>query len=118
MITAGIRSLKALTKQLAALLVSLMIVLGLTQTAVFAASSPMKANSTELSGATPGITEPVSQEKVSEMQEQRREWQNEVSSARQTKTDEPSSFGEVLKEKLNLDEITEGYHPEEESENN
>ncbi|MBM0741286.1 hypothetical protein JOY44_06580 [Phormidium sp. CLA17] len=104
------RALQGIIKQLTVLLVSVVILLSLTQTAVLAAS----ATELKLHG-TPGITAPIPGENVSELKEQRREWQ-EKESSHDVENDKGSSLGETLKKKLNLDEITEGYHPEKEAE--
>lgn len=100
-------TLKAIAKRLTILLVSVLMLLSLMPTTVLAAPS----RSVE-TGAAPGITEPIPDENVSEMKAQRREWQSKASSVNDAKNDESSSLGETVKEKLNLDEITEGYHPE------
>lgn len=97
-------SFKAIVKRLAVLLVGVILFLSLTQSAVLAAASSTETEP----GAAPGITEPIPDENISEMKEQRREWQSKVSSSREAEKNEPSSLGETLKEKLNLDEITHG----------
>lgn len=105
------RSLKAAVKRLTVLIVGVVLFFSVTQTAVLAATtSPV----TE-SGIAPGIEEPVPGENISEMKEQRREWQSKASASRDVKDDEASSLGETLKEKLNLEEIVEGYHPEQDA---
>lgn len=103
------RSLKAITRRLTVLLITVVMLLSITQTVALAGSPETKP------GFTPGITEPVPGQDIDELKEQRREWQSKASSLHDSK-DEPSSLGETLKKKLNLDEITEGYDPERESE--
>lgn len=112
MITRAFRALKAIAKRLTVLLVSVVMLLSLAQTAVLAATSSTETKS----GGTPGITEPIPGENLSELKEQRREWQEKASSSRDVKDNKGSSLGETLKQKLNLDEITEGYDPQEEAE--
>jgi hypothetical protein len=106
------RSLKMLAKQLIVMIVSAVMLLGFTQAGALAVSS---RNTTE-PVAVPGITEPVAGQNLDELKEQRREWQSRASSLHDRKNDEPDSLGEALNEKLNLEEITEGYDPERESE--
>lgn len=105
------RSLKATVKRLTVLIVGVVLLLSLTQMAVLAAA----ASTTTKSGTAPGISEPISGENISEMKEQRREWQSKASVSRDVKENEASSLGETLKKKLNLEEITEGYHPEQDA---
>lgn len=62
-------------------------------------------------GGTPGITAPIPGENVSELKEQRREWQ-EKESSHNAKDDQGSSLGETLVKKLNLNEIKQGYDPQ------
>ncbi|HEY9627323.1 MAG TPA: hypothetical protein V6C84_08480 [Coleofasciculaceae cyanobacterium] len=97
--------LKVVTKQLVALLVTAILLLGLTQTAVLAGSAP-----TETVGI-PGITKPISAENDNETREQRREWQSKASNL-EGKANEPETLGE----KLNVEEITEGFDPQREAE--
>jgi Rieske Fe-S protein len=104
-------SLKATVKRLTMLIVGVVMLLSLTQTAVLAASDSTATKS----GTAPGISEPISGENINEMKEQRREWQSKASTSRDVKENETSSLGETLKEKLNLDEIIEGYHPEQDA---
>ncbi|MBI4780726.1 MAG: hypothetical protein HY785_05325 [Oscillatoriophycideae cyanobacterium NC_groundwater_1537_Pr4_S-0.65um_50_18] len=99
------RFLKVITKQFVALLVTAIMLLSLAQTAVLAESS-----SSETVGI-PGITKPISAENDSEAKEQRREWQNKTSNL-EGKANEPETLGE----KLNVEEITEGFDPEREAE--
>ncbi|MBW4662077.1 MAG: hypothetical protein KME15_25755 [Drouetiella hepatica Uher 2000/2452] len=97
--------LKVVTKWLVALLVTAIMLLSMTQTAVLAESAP-----TETVGI-PGITKPISAENDSETREQRREWQSKASNLK-GKANEPETLGE----KLNVEEITEGFDPEREAE--
>ena len=104
MTTYVFHSLKVITKRLVVLLISVVMLLGITQTAVLAASSP-----TETVGI-PGVTKSISAENDSETREQRREWQNKAS--KEGKINEPETLGE----KLNVEEVTEGFDPEREAE--
>lgn len=110
--THALRSLKVLAKRLTALLVSVVMLLSLTQTGVLAAASPTQTESVD----TPGVTEPIPGENINKLKEQRREWQGRTSSARDVEDDKGGSLGETLKTKLNLDEIIEGYDPQKEAE--
>ena len=98
------RFLKVTIKQLAALLVTAIMLLSLTQTAVLA-DAPNKTV------GIPGISKPISAENDSEAREQRREWQSKTSNL-EGKANEPETLGE----KLNVEEITEGFDPEREAE--
>lgn len=118
MTTYVFRSLKALAtacaiarsaKQLSLLLVTVVAILSLVQTGAIASS-----DKTELPVA-PSITEQLADENVDQMKEQRREWQSQVSSSDDAKNDGSKPLGKTLKEKLNLDEITEGYNPDKSS---
>ncbi len=103
--------LKTMTKRLALLLVNVVMLLGLMQTAVLAAPSHIETEP----GYAPGVTQPVPDENISELKEQRREWQSKASAIHSANDSEPTSLVEAVKEKLNLDEIKEGYDPERES---
>ena len=111
MTTSAFRALKTIAKRLTVLLVTVVMLLSLTQMAALAGSSPTETKS----GSTPSITEPVPGESISEKKEQRREWQNKASSLKDDKETKPGTLGGTLKEKLNLEEITEGYDPEKEA---
>ncbi|MBW4623243.1 MAG: hypothetical protein KME17_28280 [Cyanosarcina radialis HA8281-LM2] len=111
MTTYVFRSLKAIAKRLSLLLVTVVAILSLVQTAAIAASDSAETEAP----VAPSITEQLADENVDEMREQRREWQSQVSSSDEAKNDESKPLGETLKEKLNLDEITEGYNPEKSS---
>lgn len=68
-------------------------------------------------GVAPGIDAPIPGENLSQMKQQRREWQSKASALNEVETNdaeqnESDSLGETLKERLNLEEIIEGYHPE------
>jgi hypothetical protein len=103
-------SFKRVTRQFAAFLIAVVMILGFLSMPALAASS----SKVEL-GDAPGINEPIPGENLTEMQEQRREWQKQASAANATQPNQTESLGEAIKEKLNLEEITEGYHPEKES---
>lgn len=112
MTTDVFHALKAIAKRLTVLLVTVVMLLSLTQTAVLAATTRAQAGSV----AVPGSTKPMADEAINEKKEQRREWQTKASSLKDVQETKPNTLGETLKEKLNLDEITEGYDPERESE--
>jgi len=112
MTTHCFRVLKAIAKRLTVLLVAVVMLLSLTQTAVLAATARTQTDS----GVAPGINAPIDDEAISEKKAQRREWQSKASSLKDAQETEPKTLGETLKEKLNLDEITEGYDPEREAE--
>lgn len=105
-------SVKAIARKLVMLVVGVVVIFSLTQTVALAASSQIQTKP----GAAPGITEPLPNENIDELKEQRREWQSKVSAAN-NEEDKSSSLGETLKEKLNLDEITEAYTSDNESVN-
>jgi hypothetical protein len=108
-------SLKAIAKRLTVLLVSVVLFLGFAQPSL--AESTRAAVQAETGPANvPGITEPVAGQNINELKEQRREWQSRASALHGMKDDEPESLGEVLNEKLNLDELSEGYDPQRETE--
>ncbi|MBD2256759.1 hypothetical protein [Pseudanabaena sp. FACHB-2040] len=117
-------SLKATAKRLAVLLMGVIVLFGFSQTAALANSTPprtesasnvlvaLAASSRFASQAELKNQEPtVSESRLDEMREQRREWQSEVSAAAETKSDmkkeSGDSVGETIKNKLNLEEITE-----------
>jgi hypothetical protein len=112
MTTPAFRGLKAIAQRLVVLLVSVVMLLSLAQTAVLASTSSIETKP----GSAPGITEPIPGENLSELKEQRREWQERASSSHDVKNNKGDSLGETLKEKLNLEEIKEGYEPQKESE--
>jgi hypothetical protein len=108
----ALRVLKATIKQLTVLLVSVAIFLSITPTAVLASSPSMDTKPR----GTPGITAPIPGENVSELKEQRREWQEKESSHNENDKGEGESLGETLVKKLNLNEIKEGYDPHKDAE--
>jgi hypothetical protein len=105
MTTHVFHSVKRIVKRLAVLLVSVVMLLSIHQAAVLAASSQ-----TETVGI-PGVTKSISAENDSEAREQRREWQEKASNL-EGKANEPETLGE----KLNVEEITEGFDPQREAE--
>lgn len=107
------RSLKTIAKRFAVLAVTVAMLFSLGQTSVLAVSS---SNFDNEPIEVPGITEPVAGKNLSEMREQRREWQSKASALHDGDKNDPKSLGEAVNEKLNLDEITEGYDPQRESE--
>jgi hypothetical protein len=106
MIANSFRSLKAIAKRLTALPLVLLILLSFTQTPTLAVSSHPETFTSA------GDIEFVSDEKANEMKEQRREWQSRVSSSQDANHDKSNSLGKTVKEKLNLDEITDNDTPE------
>lgn len=96
-------SLKAIVTRVAVLLVGVVMLLNLTQTDVMAANSP----DTQTRLGVPNITESVRAADYSAAREKRREWQSRASSVRDDENNQPSTLGE----KLNVDELTEGYEP-------
>ncbi|MBF2047957.1 MAG: hypothetical protein IGS54_11440 [Elainella sp. C42_A2020_010] len=103
------RWFKSAAKLLTLLCLSLVMLLSLAPTAVSAI--PERSESPV---AVPGITEPVAGQNIEELKAQRREWQSKASSIHE-QNDKPQSLGEAVNEKLNLDELTEGYDPEREN---
>jgi hypothetical protein len=116
MTTYVLRSLKVIAKRLTVLLVSVAMFLGLTQPAALADSTRAAIRTETGAANVPGITAPVSGQNIEEMKEQRREWQSRASAMHGMKDDESNSLGETLNEKLNLDELSEGYDPARETE--
>jgi hypothetical protein len=104
-------TLKGLAHRLMVVFAVVAMGLGLLSTPVLAASTTMTQP-----GEAPGITEPVPGENLSELQEQRRDWQKQASSSNEDLQSKPESLGETIKEKLNLEEITDKYQPEKKSE--
>ncbi len=109
----ALHSIKSIIKRLAILLVSLVVFLSVAQTAVLAASSNLE---TKTIGA-PGVTEPLPDEDIGEMREERREWQSKASASQSDKADKSSSLGEAVKDKLNINELVEGKDSDNKSEN-
>jgi hypothetical protein len=112
--------LKAIVGPLAVLMVFLTVLLGLPQAAAQADSTSslvkaeshltiaLAASSRFAAQADPELQEPtISQERLEEMREQRREWQSEVSAEAYEAPEEEESVGEAVNDRLNLDEITE-----------
>jgi hypothetical protein len=100
-------SLKAIAKRVAVLLVTVVMLLNLTQTAAMAANSDAK---TRL-GQPNNVTSESMPGKEPAARAARREWQNQASSIRESEENQPSTLGE----KLNVDELAKGYHPEREA---
>lgn len=112
-------SLQFIAKRLVVMLVGSLILLGLAQPVLAApAGSQLAANlQLALAGssrfaaqAEAGPQESaISEDKLNEMREKRREWQSEASgeAAQEAEQEANSSFGEALKDKLNLEEISE-----------
>jgi hypothetical protein len=99
---------KAIVKRLAVLMVTVVMFLGLTQTAGMAANSP--ATKTRL--GVPDIEEPIRDEDNVSAKEERREWQSRASAVREEKGNHPDTLGE----KLNVDELSKGFDPDREAE--
>lgn len=100
-------TLKAIAKRVAVLLMGVVMLLNLTQSAALAANSP--ASETRL--RAPG-TESVRSEDFQAEREERREWQRKASSVREDEKNKPTTLGE----KLNVDELAKGYDPAREAE--
>jgi hypothetical protein len=109
------RPLKAIAKRLTGLLLGIVMFLGLTQPA-FAESTRAAVQAETGRAVVPGITKPVAGQDIDEMKEKRREWQSRASAMHSMKDDDSRSLGETLNEKLNLDELSEGYDPQRETE--
>lgn len=118
MTTRALRSsLKAIAKRMMVLLVSAALFLGLTQTAALAQSVAAASNPALLALAassrfaaeanSTAPAEDISDAKLDKLREQRREWQSEASSASESAEPGANSVGEAVKDKLNLNEITE-----------
>ena len=101
-------SLKAIARQVVVLLVTVVMLLNLTQTAAMAANNP----ETKTRLRTPDPTEAVQDEDYSKAKEERRQWQSKASSIRDNNENTPETLGE----KLNVDELAKGYDPEREAE--
>lgn len=110
-------SLETIAKRLTVLLVTVVALFGFSQTAALASPSPsslvaLAASSRFAAQAESKNLKPViPEEKLSEMREQRREWQNQAATtaaaAAEADKQSKSSAGELVKDKLNLDEITQ-----------
>ncbi|PSR17653.1 hypothetical protein C8255_11515 [filamentous cyanobacterium CCP3] len=113
-------SLKAIAKRLSVMLVSVIVLFGFSQTAALANSTmpDLGANSSALialaassrfaaEAAFEGEEPEISESRLEEMREQRRQWQSEASAKANTEIESEGSVGEVVKDKLNLEEITE-----------
>ncbi|MGF1523271.1 MAG: hypothetical protein ACFBSF_13225 [Leptolyngbyaceae cyanobacterium] len=102
MVTGIFVSLQKIFRQLTLTLLSVILCLGLLPTT--AQSMPL---------AETGYMDTISPERLSQMKAQRRKTQSEASQAAKTKAEsslldeDNASLGEMLIEKLNLDEITE-----------
>lgn len=101
-------SLKAIAKQVAVLVVSAVMVLNFAQPAAMAASN----SDTQTRLGAPNINGSVHAEDYSAAREKRREWQSRASSVREDQENTPTTLGE----KLNVDELSEGYDPSREAE--
>ncbi len=112
MISQVFHSLQTLIKRLTILALSVVMFLSFMQTATVAAPRHDAEP-----GIAPGINQPVAGKDIDELRRQRNEWQSQASALHdRNNNDEDKSLGEVVKDKLNLDEITEGYDPERETE--
>ena len=101
-------SLRTIAKRVAVLLVTVIMLLNLTQTAAMAANN--SEAKTRLGTSDP--TEAVQDEDYSKAKQERREWQSKASSIRDDSKNTPDTLGE----KLNVDELAKGYDPEREAE--
>ncbi|MFQ4135173.1 hypothetical protein PGN35_002530 [Nodosilinea sp. PGN35] len=110
-------SLTKVFKRLAVLVFSVALLFGVSQPTALASSAPgslvaLAASSRFAAQAESDALKPViPEERLSEMREQRREWQNQVSASASAAADnaknKDQSAGELVKDKLNLDEITQ-----------
>jgi hypothetical protein len=113
-------SLKAIAKRLSVLLVSVMVVFGFSQTAALANSTTpgLEPGSNSLialaassrfaaEAAFEGEEAKISESRLEKMRERRRQWQSEVSANADTENESEPSLGEAVKDKLNLEEITQ-----------
>ncbi|MBD2110512.1 MULTISPECIES: hypothetical protein [Cyanophyceae] len=110
-------SLKMIAKRLTVLFVTVVALFGFSQTAALASPTPsslvaLAASSRFAAQAeSEALKTTIPEEKLSEMREQRREWQNKAATtaaaAAEAGKKPKSSAGELIKDKLNLDEITE-----------
>lgn len=89
---------KSIAKQLSIVLLSLLAVFCIYPTAAFAdlENTPIE---------TPGLSQTGPDENLAEMQQQRREWQSQVSESRENAA---KAADKGIVEKLNLDEILPG----------
>lgn len=116
-------SLKAIAKRLTVLLMGVIVLFGLSQPAASASSTFSKTETSNVVIALAASSrfaaqaelkdqDPiVSQEKLDQMKKKRLKWQSEVSAAAaanaENKDDSKSFVDKVVKDKLNLSEITE-----------
>lgn len=110
-----LRSLKTIAQRLTLLIMTVVMLLNLTQSPAFAVADRYEKDRV----AVPGITEPASEQSIDELREQRREWQSRASAIHSAndEMEEPDSVGEAIGKKLNLDEIKQGhYDPQRETE--
>jgi hypothetical protein len=99
--------MKAIVKRVAVVVVVVMLLLNLSQGAAMAANN----SNVEGSVTAPG-TQSVRSEDFQSAREERREWQRQASSVRDAEESKPTTLGE----KLNVDELAKGYHPQREAE--
>ena len=95
-------SLKAIAKRFFVLLVCVVMLFSFTQPAAFAASFRAVTQSVMVLGEIDIIPD----ESLSEKREQRREWQSRVSGANDI-DNKNTDDNETLRERFNIDEITE-----------
>jgi hypothetical protein len=110
-------SLKTIAKRLTVLFVTMVALFGFSQTAALAGPShgsliALAASSRFAAQAeSKDLKLVIPEEKLSEMREQRREWQNQATNnaaaAAEAKKQSKRSANESIKDKLNLDEITQ-----------
>ncbi len=99
-------SLQAIAKRLFVSVVCVAMLFSFTQTAALAASFRAVAPSIVVLGAADTTSDnPLGKEAYSEKMEQRREWQSRVSGSREINSQ--NADNETLKERFNIDEITE-----------
>ncbi|MGP1386360.1 MAG: hypothetical protein ACTS2F_22560 [Thainema sp.] len=99
-------SLRAIAKRFFVLLAGVAMLFSFTQPAALAASFHAVTPSIVVLGAADTTSDnPLGKEAYSEKMEQRREWQSRVSGSREVNGE--NADNETLRERLNLDEITE-----------
>ncbi len=104
----AVNALRAIAKRLTVLMVSVVMLFNLTQTAAMAAPSSDTESQLEASD----VTKPMDEASYSAAKEDRRQWQRKVSAIKEEQDNAPTT----LREKLNVDELSKGYDPEREAE--
>jgi hypothetical protein len=100
--------LKAIVKQVAVFLVTIVMLLNLMPSVAAAENAPDHRSPL----GTEGATEEISDQDYEVAKEERQEWQSKASAIRQDEKNKPTTLGE----KLNVDELAKGYDSEREAE--